>query len=87
MFSTGFSPLPATSPSAPFLRLRTRPFSSATRLLSGKQPPRPRNPQYSPIRVWPFVLIFAGGTFLFTQVVKQRQGTGSPSNTSSRPLQ
>ncbi|KAK5069055.1 bifunctional uridylate/adenylate kinase, partial [Cryomyces antarcticus] len=33
--------------------------------------PRPRG-QSSPLRVWPFIAIFATGTFLFSQIVKQR---------------
>jgi hypothetical protein len=45
-------------------------------------------PSQSPIRIWPLVLIFAGGTYLFTQLVKSRRGTAPPSkdNVSSRPF-
>lgn len=86
MISTGPFHLPAPSSSNPFSRSRSRQFSSASRFFSDKQTPRPRNPQYAPLRIWPFALIFAGGTFLFVQIVKQRQGTAPPSNTSSRPF-
>jgi hypothetical protein len=50
---------------------------------------RAKNPPgQSPIRIWPLVLIFAGGTYLFTQLVKSRRGTAPPSkdNVSSRPF-
>ncbi|GME45189.1 hypothetical protein GTA08_BOTSDO03072 [Neofusicoccum parvum] len=87
MISSSFPPLSAISSSHPLFRSRPRQFSSAACLLSSKPTPRPRNPQYAPIRIWPFALIFVGGTFLFIQIVKQRQGTAPPSNTSSRPLQ
>ncbi|KAK3044615.1 hypothetical protein LTS18_000806 [Coniosporium uncinatum] len=46
--------------------------------------PKPRG-QSSPLRVWPFVLIFATGTVLFLQIVKQRQGLApAPTNAPSQ---
>ncbi|KAF2842651.1 hypothetical protein M501DRAFT_1012053 [Patellaria atrata CBS 101060] len=38
-----------------------------------------RSPNSSPLKVWPFVAIFAIGSYLFTQIVKSRQGT-APAN-------
>jgi hypothetical protein len=50
-------------------------------------PPRPRR-QPSPLKVWPFVAIFGLGTFAFTQIVKQREGSVDASkllHSPSRP--
>jgi hypothetical protein len=48
----------------------------------------PRRPK-SPLKVWPFVAIFATGTFLFYRIVEQRKGTyqsqGSSGHSPSRP--
>jgi hypothetical protein len=50
-------------------------------------PSRPRKKQASLIRFWPFFAIFAGGTFLFDRMVKQRSGTGPKNEVlSSRPF-
>ena len=47
--------------------------------------PKPSQ-QKSPLKVWPFVLIFVTGSFLFSQIVKQRAGTYDPKRHSpSRP--
>lgn len=47
--------------------------------------PKPRG-QSSPLRVWPFILIFATGTYLYVQIVNQRKGSAPPSNESWRTL-
>ncbi|KAJ9645282.1 bifunctional uridylate/adenylate kinase [Coniosporium tulheliwenetii] len=48
------------------------------------QPPTPKpRGSNSPLRIWPFVAIFATGTFLFTRIVKQRQGQGTPQQTQT----
>src|SRR5579871_5965761 len=78
---------------------RLRPVSTSVRKLDAPKnnkaapvfpsAPRAKNPpKQSPIRIWPLVLIFAGGTYLFTQLVKSRRGTAPPSkdNASSRPF-
>lgn len=40
------------------------------------EPPKHTNSSgsKSPLKVWPIVLILAGGTFLFKQIVEQRKG-------------
>ena len=37
-------------------------------------------PSKSPLKVWPFVLIFATGTFLFKKIVDQRKGEYDAAN-------
>jgi hypothetical protein len=36
--------------------------------------PRKKNPSQSPLRVWPFVVIFAGGVWAFKELVNSRTG-------------
>ncbi|EON66698.1 hypothetical protein W97_05944 [Coniosporium apollinis CBS 100218] len=88
-------PLPrSTTSSFPLLRFRNPPASrsyTTTQFLRTQGPakgelqppiPKPRG-STSPLRIWPFVAIFATGTFLFTRIVKQRQGQGSPQQTQT----
>jgi hypothetical protein len=51
------------------------------------RPPPPRR-RSSPIRIWPLFAIFAGGTYLFDLMVKQRSGTApkGEKTLSSRPF-
>ncbi|KAF1987717.1 hypothetical protein K402DRAFT_420078 [Aulographum hederae CBS 113979] len=39
--------------------------------------PRPRSPNSSPLKVWPFILIFVTGTGLFYGIIKQREGVAT----------
>ncbi|PSN65377.1 hypothetical protein BS50DRAFT_497802 [Corynespora cassiicola Philippines] len=69
-----------------FARVSARPFSSSSALASRlRQPGEPTgpneppshtnsSPSKSPLKVWPFVLIFATGSFLFKKIVDQRKG-------------
>jgi hypothetical protein len=56
---------------------------SSSRLRQPGEPTGPNEPpkhtassggNKSPLKVWPIVLILAGGTFLFKQIVEQRKG-------------
>lgn len=69
-----------------FNRPLVRQFSTsrnfASRLRQPGEPTGPNEPpphtsaprSKSPLKVWPFVLIFAAGSFMFKQIVDQRKG-------------
>ncbi|KAF1845910.1 uncharacterized protein K460DRAFT_430863 [Cucurbitaria berberidis CBS 394.84] len=71
----------------PFFR-NFRSFSSSSQLSSRlRQPGEPTgpneppthissSPSKSPLKVWPIILIFATGSFLFKKIVDQRKGEG-----------
>ncbi|KAF2196306.1 UMP-CMP kinase [Delitschia confertaspora ATCC 74209] len=52
------------------------------------EPPTHTNaaPSKSPLKVWPFVLIFATGTFLFKAIIDQRKGQYQAKGPVSAPL-
>ncbi|KAF2084160.1 hypothetical protein K490DRAFT_69081 [Saccharata proteae CBS 121410] len=47
-------------------------------------PPFNSKAQYSEFNYIPFLLILGGGTLLFSQIVKYREGTAPPQQSSSR---
>lgn len=94
-------PIARRPPFTPFkshLSVSRRRFSSLTSLHSKQQqqvsgvvqpPPQARVPKTkSPLKIWPFVLILAGGSYAFVSIVKQREGRfkKAEQNASSRPF-
>ena len=67
------NPTPASSPSS-----STSPRTQTTAATPPPKNPSPKpprsNPSQSPLRVWPFLVIFAGGAWAFNELVKARTG-------------